>query len=475
MQRLASVVIGTVSILLLSWVATRWGANAVTAGFIYLVAVLLLATWRGFLAGAAGSLAATFCFNYFFLNPIGTLHIDEQENWVALICLLIASVVVSQLVLRAQNRAADADARRNEVLMLYELCVDLFAASGGMGSLDGAVRRALGSLGARSGGFIIEREDGDSSETTWFGSPADREMHRLLSMDGSAVPERQKSGWRNVTIPVTIGSDTHGTLVVYGTRADPAAVESVAKLVGLAVERETLIHERAEVEALQASDDFKTALLRAVSHDLSTPLTAMTLQVGTLRRTLQPEHAHNVDLLDEEMHRLRRRIENLLAMARLESGNLGVRREPTPPADLFRAAREHLHLLCATRPITAEVAGDCPDLDVDPSLAAEILVNLIENAHRASAGSAPIELQASLADGGQVRIDVLDRGSGLGAGPPSETSDTPRYGLGLQIARAFARANGGSLSLKSRIGGGARASVFLPAVADRVEAKDGIQ
>ena len=106
MQRLASVVIGTVSILLLSWVATQWGANAVTAGFIYLVAVLLLATWRGFLAGAAGSLAATFCFNYFFLNPIGTLHIDEQENWVALICLLIASVVASQLVLSPERRVA---------------------------------------------------------------------------------------------------------------------------------------------------------------------------------------------------------------------------------------------------------------------------------------------------------------------------------------------------------------------------------
>ena len=465
MKRLTSVLIAIVSMALLSWVATKCGANAVTAGFVYLVAVLLLAVWRGFFAGAAGSVAATFGFNYFFLPPVGTFHIAGPANWVALVCFLIASLVASQLVLRAQNRAADADARRNEVLMLYDLCVDLFAASGGVGSLDGAVRRALASLGARSGGFVVQQEEGGTRENAWFGSPADLEMHKLLAMDGNPVTESGKGGWRNVSIPVTIGSSTHGTLIVYGTRADPAAVQSVARLVGLAVERETLIRERAEVEALQASDEFKTALLRAVSHDLTTPLTAMILQVDRLRRTARPEDSRAVDVLDEEMHRLHRRIENLLAMARLESGKLPVRREPTPPADLFRAAKEHLRLICVARPVTADVEEGCPDLDVDPSLTAEILVNLIENAHRASPGSTPIELQASPAAPGMVRLDVLDRGFGLAAGPASETSDTPRYGLGLQIARAFTLANGGTLSLKSRAGGGARASVLLPAVA----------
>ena len=471
MQRLISVAIGTASVLLLSRVATTCGANAVTAGLVYLVAILLLAAWRGFPGGAAGSLTATICFNYFFLPPIGTFHIAEKANWVALICFLIASVVASQLVLRAQNRAADADARRTEVLMLYELCVDLFAASGGVGSLDGAVRRALASLGARGGGFLVQQEDAGPSETAWFGSPADLELHQLLSRD--ALPRNgTKEGWRNVSIPVPIGSGGHGTLVVYGTRADPAAVESVARLVGLAVERETLIRQRAEVGALQASDEFKTALLRAVSHDLSTPLTSMTLQVARLRRTLRPEEAQSVDVLDQEMERLRRRIENLLAMARLESGKLHVRKEPTPAADLFRVARENLRLICSARQVTTSVNADCPDLDVDPSLAAEILVNLIENAHQASPGSAPIELQASRADMDRVRLDVLDRGSGLAAGAVSDSSDTPRYGLGLQIARAFAQANGGTLSLKSRSGGGARASVVFPA-ARRAEIEAG--
>ena len=65
--------------------------------------------WRGFLSGAAGSISATVCFNYFFLPPVGTFHIAERANWVALICFLIASVVASQLVVRARARAAPED------------------------------------------------------------------------------------------------------------------------------------------------------------------------------------------------------------------------------------------------------------------------------------------------------------------------------------------------------------------------------
>src|SRR5581483_7250787 len=120
-----------------------------------------------------------------------------------------------------------------------------------------------------------------------------------------------------------------------------------------------------------------------------TPLTAIGLQV----ERLQQQHANSqtVAELAEQTARLRRRIENLLAMARIDAGTLVPRPEPTPPADLFRAVREHLPLVGALR---VEVSGDCPDLLVDPSLALEVLVNLVENAHRASPKGSPIDLLA---------------------------------------------------------------------------------
>jgi two-component system sensor histidine kinase KdpD len=158
-------------------------------------------------------------------------------------------------------------------------------------------------------------------------------------------------------------------------------------------------------------------------------------------------------------------------MARLEAGKARPRSEPTPPADLFRAARENLPLVFQSRPVTVHVDVDCPDANVDPSLALEILVNLIENAHRVSPPDAPLELvaRAHPLDPAQVRLEVLDRGPGLPAGVADvdgkllagATNDVG--GLGLEIARSLAAANGGSLGITPREGGGTVARIDVPA------------
>jgi K+-sensing histidine kinase KdpD len=176
-----------------------------------------------------------------------------------------------------------------------------------------------------------------------------------------------------------IASVTVNRLVVAARVQAEKAEQRRMELETLYVERERFIEENAHVEALRESESLKTSLLRAISHDLATPITAITIRTESLRR---------------RAGRLRRRIDNLLSMARLEAGKAKPRREPTPPADLFRAARENLPLVVAARPVSVHVDDDCPDANVDPSLALEILVNLIENAHRVSPAGAPIELAA---------------------------------------------------------------------------------
>jgi K+-sensing histidine kinase KdpD len=155
-------------------------------------------------------------------------------------------------------------------------------------------------------------------------------------------------------------------------------------------------------------------------------------------------------------------------MARLEGGTIRPRPEPTPPGDLFRAVRENLPRVFESRSVTARVEPDCPDAYVDPSLALEVLVNFVENADRVSPAGEPLELFARkhpLA-GDQVRIEVLDRGPGIGAIENSSAlspSDVPGRGLGLEIARSLAAASGGSIGLSNRPGGGAVARLDLPA------------
>ncbi len=320
---------------LTTFVALSVGANATTVGFAYLILILAISIYSGLTVGLVSSIAATACFNYFFMPPVGRWTIAEPANWVALVSFFIASLIASRLVVQARTQATNAEARQKEV------------------------------------------------ET-------------------------------------------------------------------LAAERERLLEERSHLEALRESDALKTSLLRAVSHDLSTPLTAIGLQIERLQRQVDPKTLAD---LAEQTFRLRRRIESLLAMARLEAGNFIPRPEPTPPADLFRAVREHLPLVTSLR---VEVSDDCPDVLADPSLALEVLVNLVENAYRASPQNSMIELLAYPYDN-RVRLEVLDRGGGIGE------SDTARRGLGLEIASSFAEANGGEVTLTNRPGGGAVARVDLRA------------
>jgi two-component system, OmpR family, sensor histidine kinase KdpD len=145
-------------------------------------------------------------------------------------------------------------------------------------------------------------------------------------------------------------------------------------------------------------------------------------------------------------------------MARLEAGALALSKEPTPPADLFRAVRENLSLIARSRPIVVRVDPDCPDLDIDPSLALEILVNLVENAHRSSPAGAPVTLLAQRhpAEEGLVRLEILDQGPGIVILPD-------RRGLGIEIAQGLARALRGTVTLTNRSGGGTVAQLDLPA------------
>jgi two-component system sensor histidine kinase KdpD len=280
---------------------------------------------------------------------------------------------------------------------------------------------------------------------------------------------------RDVYLPLVVGGRPTGALVARGTEASRPALESASRLVALAVERERFIEENAHIQALRESDALKTSLLRAISHDLTTPLTAITIQIETLKRKAAPdaELREAVSGIADETSRLRRRIDNLLSMARLEAGKAKPRREPTPPADLFHAVRENLPLVYQSRSIKVSVDEDCPDLDVDPSLVLEILVNLIENAHRVSPAGQSIELVAGRhpLDPKQVRLEVLDRGPGVPAGVADSdgnvvagaSTDLAQSGLGLEIARSLAAANGGTITLAPRAGGGTVARVDLPA------------
>ena len=475
--------VGPLAAGLVTVLARQAGANAPTAGFLYLVLVLGIATWRGWLAGAVASVAATVCYNYFFLPPLGTLVITDPANWVALASFLIAATLASRLVVNARRQAAAADLRRREVEILYELCFGLFAASQRRGSLGEAAARTLSALGARAGMLVPAAfPDAGAELPHVIGEgplPLDGEALERVRELRSIVESGPDGEDRVVYIPLLVGGALDGVLVARGAVAERKLLESAGRLLALALERERLLDEAARLAGVRESDALKTSLLRAVSHDLRTPLTAMRLALEGLRREVgeSPGALAALRGLAREHERLTLRIDNLLSLVRLEAGLASPHPEETPPGTLFRAARDALSLVLAGRPVEVRVDREAPEPWVDPSLGLEIVVNLVENAARAAPAESPLELTAGVDpdDPSRVRLEVVDRGPGVpaevrrlaldpgGAIPVSGAGDVRPGGLGLRIAASLARANGGSLALLDRPGGGTIARLTLPA------------
>ena len=433
------------------------GANEIAAGFLLLVAVLGLATWGGWAVGAAASLAATLCLNYFFIPPTGGLTVEDPSNWVALACFLAASTLVSRLVARARQEAAGARARQRELEVLYDLSFGLFTQR--PGALGEAAARTLRAIGAEAGALVLTEGEPVSA----IGGPLEVDTALLeAAWKGSGRLSGSLEDAGTSYIPLQVGGHLSGILLAREPAAPLAVLDPAVRLLALAVERERLLREAAHLEGVRQSDSLKTALLRAVSHDLRTPLTSMRLEIESLERRLaDPETLAGLRALSLQQERLTRRIDNLLALARLEAGVARPHPEPMPAGSLFRAARESLALILEGRAVDVRIQPGCPDLWADPSVTLEILVNLLENAARAAPPERPLELAAETVDG-SVRIEVLDRGPGMPVG------ESLSEGLGLQIARSLAEANGGTLALLDRPGGGTIARLDLPAAPEEV-------
>jgi two-component system sensor histidine kinase KdpD len=384
-------------------------------GVLYVFAVLPVAVTWGLAYAIPVSIASMLAFNWFFLPPTHTLSLRESENWFALAVYLFTAIVVSDLAARARRRARDAEQRAREAGSLAETARVLLEGTEIRSELDRIAKlaaRALGAADAR-----IELDGGDD------GFP----LHAA-------------------------GRDVGRLVVSSGAELDPAVtarfLPSLASLVAVALAREELEREGA----------VKTALLRAVSHDLRSPLTAISAAVGgLLDPNLRLDDEDRTGLLETiriETDRLSRLIANLLDLSRLEAGAARPRAEIWTTEELVRRAVDELR---AHDRVEVELPDELPPVQVDAVQIGRVLVNLLENALRFSAGAVRV---AGREDGGEVVLEVLDDGPGLTPGDaervfqPFHRGSSGGSGLGLAIARGFAEANHARVWAEPRAEGG---------------------
>jgi two-component system, OmpR family, sensor histidine kinase KdpD len=424
----------------------REAVPVLSLGVLYLFAVLPVAVVWGRAYAILVAVASMLAFNFFFLPPKHTFRLEDTENWFALAVYLVTGIVVSELAARARHRAGEAEQREREEALLAELSIALLQGEQLTAGLDRIAEAAARVLG-------VERA---RLELTAEAEPAFGE--KVLALD--------------------VGARRVGTLwMSAGSQPDPSIssrfLPALASLLAVAIDREELEREALAAERLRLSDSVKTAILRAVSHDLRSPLTAIRVAAESLAssalRLSEADRRRQLDTVREESRRLDRLVANLLDISRLQTGAASPRRELVGVDELVGQA---LTELARDDPsVKIELPADIPFVEVDAVQVERVLVNLIENARRFSPVDENVIVRVTTSPIEAI-VSVDDRGPGI------EERDLERIfepfervtdgderrgtGLGLAIARGFAEANGGRIWAESRPGRGSTFMLAFP-------------
>ncbi len=402
-------------------------------GVLYVFAVLPIAVFWGSAYAVPVAIASMLAFNFFFLPPLYTLTISDRRNWFALLVYVVTAIVVGSLASRARRRRDEAEQREREAALLADIAAELLRGTRLEDELDGIEQRTASLLGVSS--VQVDFSERPSVRTPELEEPALSIQRRLL----------------------------------------PA----IASLLAVARERDRLAREALETEALRRSDTIKTAVIQAVSHDLRTPIATIEqaldgLESGELALT-DEDREELLDTIRMEHTRLKRLVENLLDLSRLQADAARTSPELWTAEELVAQALEELG---DSRRVRVSVTPDLAPVRADAVQIQRVLVNLLENALTLSPPDEPVHVRVN-ATRKELLIRVTDRGPGV----PEEERERiflPFYrvpgrpdqigaGLGLAIARGFTEANGGRLWLESRAGQGASFVLALPAVELPVE------
>src|SRR3954453_8787975 len=419
---------------------------------LFLAMVLMIAALGGRLVAAVAAVVASLLVNWYFVVPFYTLTIAEPEHIVSLCVFVGVAITVGTLVDTAARRALESQRARVEATALARAAATMAADPDALPSLIEQIRST----------FELDR----------VRLVSDGGLHEPYDTDSSA-------GEQQPVITISVGAALDGEaghrLELYGrplSTDDQRVVRALADQLAIAIERSELGRDAAEAEALAQIDAVRTALLRAVSHDLRTPLASIKAMVsGLLDSGVQwrPDQVHDALVtVDQEADRLNRLVGNLLDARRLQIGALAVDCQPIEVTESIAAA---LHSAgSAADQVEVEVPDALPAAFGDSALLERSLHNVLTNALH-HAGDAPVRLTVGVVRD-EVHVCTIDRGPGIPSemrtrvmAPFQQLGDARSangVGLGMSIAQGFVEAMHGRLELDDTPGGGLTVIISLP-------------
>lgn len=446
--------------------------NPTTVALTLLLFILSLAAKWGLRFAVVLSIAATACYNFFFLPPVGTFTIADPQNWLALFAFLGTSVLASRLSARIREEALDARTRQRELEILYGLSRELLQTEN-VAELLNVIPDQVASVGGASGVLLFLTEgDRIYQSPNPLRVPLDSSQLRGLAQLPSVTPLRDQAG---CAVPLRAGVRPRGVLIVEGLTLSDDTLEAIGGLVSISIARAQALEAVTRSEAAKAGDRLRSVMLDSITHELRTPLTSIKASATMLLSSTPMAETDRLELLtviDEESDRLNRLVAQSLEMAQLDTQEIHMGPTPQSVGDLVHRSLEACHDMLAGRDVKVTIPERLPQVEADSAWIQKVLSNLLENATKYSPSGQPIFISAEKR-GEQVAVSVADRGIGIDPldqalifdkfyRARSNRQNVSGTGMGLAISRAILEAHHGTIEVTSQPGLGSVFTFALP-------------
>ncbi len=467
-------------------------ANIVT---IYILGVLITAIWtHGHLYGAFASLLSVVAFNYFFTVPRFTFQASAPDYPVTFLIMLIASIISSTLATRVKKQARQASQKAYYTELLLSSSQKLQQGRNEQEILLIAAQQ-LSILFYRPILYALDRGE---ENLQFQATPKEKasELIGAMAMEEQGVADWVLKNNKHAGATTNTLSDAHNLyLAVRGIQGVMGVVGIPAKYYpplevfeknmmiailnecGLIMERCRLQEEKQAIEIEPQQERLRSNLLRAISHDLRTPLTSISGNAGVLmEKSIVLDEKKKQELYssiyDDSMW-LVNLTENLLSITRIENGTMNLQMDAQLLDDVFQEALAHVDRQAKEHVITTELPDDLLMAKMDVRLIIQVIINIVNNAIKYTPAGSHITLRAEKR-GKMVAVSISDDGPGISV--PAKVhlfdmfytasqgkSDNRRgLGLGLSLCRSIVMAHGGTITVTDNVPRGAVFTFTLP-------------
>ena len=460
-------------------------ANSTTAGMVFLALLVWVATQAGIRISLYVAALCAVCFDFFFLRPFHTFRLAGAQEWIEMFTFAASCLVVSRVAEHARKQAHQAEERRRDVERLYELSQELMLYE----DADGLLRelpRLIGRIFSLNGVVLYA-----CARDQFYSSTSDLPMSIQASL-------RAMTEGHNPTLvipgdltarPLMLGLRPVGALAWRPAELSREVATAVSAQVATVIARSIAIEASLRAEAARESERLRTALTDSLTHELRTPLTSIRAAATTLQQSEGLDEADQLDLvaiIDEESARLDVLIGEAVEMAEIDTNAVEVRIAPHHPADLLDKAVEKSRKALARHKVTviSNAADNQQSAWFDPHLLGRVLRHLLENAGAHTPSGTQVMLSYRYAVD-RLEFTIEDNGPGI------DPSDLPMIfekfyrgkrtssarkgsGMGLAIARAILKAQGGDIEVTSEVGKGATFRFWVPRIGGNPEDHDAL-